>query len=133
LFAQQIGDDLNPTVQVLIDKANELLASFWDWTRASAWRSSSSPQSRRRSVPQYWLSVRWSAASASVSGFCSRQQGIGKFSGAVKLAGGGIGGFVKTLASSKLVIAALAAAVVYGAYSGTITRRCEDARAALKA
>ena len=40
---------------------------------------------------------------------------IGKFSASVSIAGGGIGGLVKVLASSKVAMVALAAALVYGA------------------
>ena len=40
---------------------------------------------------------------------------IGAFSAKVTLAGGGLGGFIKTLVSSKVAMAALAAALVYGA------------------
>ena len=40
---------------------------------------------------------------------------IGKFSAKVSMAGGGLGGLLKTMVSSKLAMVALAAAVVYGA------------------
>ena len=34
LFAQQVGDDLNPTIQELIDGANDLLAGFLEMDEA---------------------------------------------------------------------------------------------------
>jgi TP901 family phage tail tape measure protein len=117
LFAQQIGDDLNPTVQVLIDKANELLASFMGLDESQRMAIIKFAAVTAAVGPAILVIGKMVSGIGKVSAaFAVVSKGIGKFSGAVKLAGGGIGGFVKTLASSKLVIAALAAAVVYGAY-----------------
>ena len=116
MFARQIGDDLNPTIQQIIDKANDLLQKFL-----------SLDATQRQSI------VKWAAFAAAVGpivlvlgkvvgavGTVTGAMGkaftaIGKFSAKVSMAGGGLGGFIKTLASSKLAMAALAAALVYGA------------------
>jgi hypothetical protein len=116
MFAQRIGDDLNPTIQQIIESVNGLLEKFL-----------SLDQSQRESI------VKWAAFAAAVGpvvlilgkvvGAVGKVTGalgtaftaIGKFSAKVSMAGGGLGGLVKTLASSKLAMVALAAAVVYGA------------------
>ena len=115
MFARQIGDDLNPTIQKLIDKANDLLQKFLSLDKG-----------QRESI------VKWAAFAAAVGpvvlvlgkvvgavGTVTGALGkaftaIGKFSASVSMAGGGIGGFVKVLASSKVAMVALAAALVYG-------------------
>ena len=116
LFARQIGDDMNPTIQQIIDKAGELLQTFL-----------SLDSGQRESI------IKWAAFAAAVgpvvlvlgkvvgaAGTVTGALGkaftaVGKFSASVSMAGGGIGGFVKVLASSKVAMAALAAALVYGA------------------
>ena len=116
IFARQIGDDLNPTIQQIIDKANALLQKFL-----------SLDATQRQSI------VKWAAFAAAVGpvvlvlgkvvgavGTVTGALGkaftaIGKFSASVSMAGGGIGGLVKVLASSKVAMVALAAALVYGA------------------
>ena len=116
MFARQIGDDLNPTIQQIVDKAGELLEKFL-----------SLDKTQRGSI------VKWAAFAAAVGpvvlilgkvvgavGTVAGALGkaftaLGKFSASVSMAGGGIGGFLKVLASSKVVMAALAAALVYGA------------------
>ena len=116
MFARQIGDDLNPTIQQIIDKAGELLQKFL-----------SLDKTQRESI------VKWAAFAAAVGpvvlvlgkvvgavGTVTGALGkaftaIGKFSASVSMAGGGIGGLVKVLASSKVAMVALAAALVYGA------------------
>lgn len=116
LFARQIGDDMNPTIQQIIDKAGELLQTFL-----------SLDAGQRESI------IKWAAFAAAVgpvvlvlgkvvgaAGTVTGALGkaftaVGKFSASVSMAGGGIGGFVKVLASSKVAMAALAAALVYGA------------------
>ena len=35
LFAQKLGDDMNPAIQEIIARANEMLAAFLGMTRAS--------------------------------------------------------------------------------------------------
>ena len=111
MFARQIGDDLNPTIQQIIDKANALLQKFL-----------SLDATQRQSI------VKWAAFAAAVgpvvlvlgkvvgAGALGKAfTAIGKFSASVSMAGGGIGGLVKVLASSKVAMVALAAALVYGA------------------
>ena len=116
MFARQIGDDLNPTIQKIIDMANNLLQKFL-----------SLDQSQRESI------VKWAAFAAAIGpvvlvlgkvvgavGTVTGALGkaftaIGKFSASVSMAGGGIGGLIKVLASSKVAMVALAAALVYGA------------------
>ena len=116
MFARQIGDDLNPTIQQIIDKANQLLQKFL-----------SLDASQRQAI------VKWAAFAAAVGpvvlvlgkvvGAVGTVTGVlgkaftalGGFSAKVSMAGGGLGGLVKTLASSKLAMVALSAALVYGA------------------
>ena len=116
MFARQIGDDLNPTIQQIIDKANALLQKFLSLD-----------------ATQHQSIVKWAAFAAAVGpvvlvlgkvvgavGTVTGALGkaftaIGKFSASVSMAGGGIGGLVKVLASSKVAMVALAAALVYGA------------------
>ena len=116
MFARQIGDDLNPTIQQIIDNAGELLQKFL-----------SLDATQRQSI------VKWAAFAAAVGpvvlvlgkvvgavGTVTGTLGkaftaLGKFSASVSMAGGGFGGFVKVLASSKVAMVALAAALVYGA------------------
>ena len=116
MFAQRIGDDLNPTIQQIIESVNGLLEKFL-----------SLDESQRQSI------VKWAAFAAAIGpavlilgkvvGAVGKVSGalgtaftaIGKFSAKVSMAGGGLGGLLKTLVSSKLAMVALAAAVVYGA------------------
>ncbi len=116
MFAQRIGDDLNPTIQQIIDKANDLLQKFL-----------SLDQSQRLAI------VKWAAFAAAVGpvvlvlgkvvgavGTVTGALGkaftaIGKFSASVSMAGGGMKGLLTTLASSKVAMVALAAALIYGA------------------
>ncbi len=116
LFARQLGDDMNPVIQQLIDKANDLLQKFLGMD-----------VTQRQSI------IKWAAFAAAVGpvilvlgktvGAVGQITGalgkaftaIGKFSASVKMAGGGIGGMIKVLASSKLAVAALSAALIYGA------------------
>lgn len=117
LVAQQLGDDMNPTIQNLIGSVSDLLDKFMGLD-----------EQQRMSI------VTWGAAAASigpallvmgkvgkivggVTGAVGKgMQAIGKFSGAVKDADGGMSGLVKVVGSSKLAMAALTAAVIYGAY-----------------
>ena len=116
MFARQIGDDLNPTIQAIIDKANDLLQKFL-----------SLDATQRQSI------VKWAAFAAAVGpailvlgktvGAVGKVTGalgkaftaIGKVSAAIKMAGGGMGGFLTVLTSSKLAMVALSAALIYGA------------------
>ncbi len=106
LFAQQIGDDLNPTIQELIDGANELLEGFlaMDETqrqqivRMAAYAAAAGPV----------LLVLGKA----IKGIGTLSTGIGKFATAVGKAGGGMSGFLSVLSKSPAVWLAIAAATV---------------------
>lgn len=117
LAAQQLGDDMNPTIQNLIGSVSDLLDKFMGLDAQ-----------QRMSI------IKWGAVAASigpallvmgkmvgvvgsVTGAVGKgMQAIGKFSGAVKDAGGGVSGLVKVVRSSKLAMTAFTAAVIYGAY-----------------
>jgi len=117
LFAQQIGDDLNPTIQSLIDRANELLASFLAMDESQRMAIIKFAAVAAAAGPALLVIGKTTSAvgkaSAAIGKFAT---GMGKFSAKVKLAGGGVSGFVKTVGSSKLAVAALSAALIYGAY-----------------
>ena len=88
LFGQQIGDDLNPAIQRLIEGADNLLSKFLQMDEA-----------QRKQIIQY------AAIAAAIGpvlllfgkvtkGIGSISTGIGKFATAVGKAGGGIKGFL---------------------------------------
>ena len=106
LFAQQIGDDLNPTIQELIDGANELLEGFL-----------AMDETQRRQIVRM---AAYAAAAGPVllvlgkatKGIGTLSTGIGKFATAVGKAGGGMSGFLSVLSKSPAVWLAIAAATV---------------------
>lgn len=108
LFAQQIGDDLNPTIQRLIDGAGDLMKGFLDMDEAQRM--------------QIIRMAAYAAAAGPVlltlgkvsKGVGTLSAGIGKFAAAVGKAGGGWSGFLSVLAKSPAVWLAVAAAVVAG-------------------
>ncbi len=108
LFGQQIGDDLNPTIQELIASAEELLNSFLEMD-----------ESQRKQIIQF---AAYAAAAGPVilitgkltTGIGKAATGIGKFATAVGKAGGGFKGFMSVLGKSPSVWLAVAAAVVVG-------------------
>ena len=108
LFAQQIGDDLNPMIQNLIGGVDELLSRFLEMDEA-----------------QRMQIIRYAAIAASIGpvlllmgkvskGVGALSTGIGKFATAVGKAGGGWSGFLSVLTKSPAVWLAVAAAVVAG-------------------
>lgn len=108
LFGQQIGDDLNPTIQELIEGADDLLDSFLDMDEA-----------QRQQI------IKWTAIAAATGpallgiskvskGISAFTGGIGKFATAVGKAGGGFKGFMSVLGKSPSIWLAVAAAVVVG-------------------
>ena len=108
LFAQQIGDDLNPMIQNLIGGVDELLSRFLEMDEA-----------------QRMQIIRYAAIAASIGpvlllmgkvskGVGALSTGIGKFATAVGKAGGGWSGFISVLGKSPAVWLAVAAAVVAG-------------------
>lgn len=116
LFAQQIGDDLNPTIQELIDKGNELLASFLDMDESQRQAIIKFAAFAAAAGPAILVLGKTVGAVGKVSAVLGKAGiALGKFSAKVSMAGGGIGGFVKVLGSSKVAMVALAAALVYGA------------------
>ena len=108
LFAQTIGDDMNPTIQSLIDNASGLLEKFMGLDEA-----------------QRMQIIRFAAIAAAAGpvllgfgkitkGVSAITGGIGKFATAVGAAGGGFSGFMKVLGSSPAIWMAVAAAVITG-------------------
>ena len=108
LFAQQIGDDLNPTIQSLIDGAGDLMKGFLDMDEAQRM--------------QIIRMAAYAAAAGPVllilgkvtKGVGTLSAGIGRFAAAVGKAGGGWSGFLSVLAKSPAVWLAVATAVVAG-------------------
>ena len=108
LFAQQIGDDLNPTIQSLIDGAGDLMEGFLDMDEAQRM--------------QIIRMAAYAAAAGPVlltlgkvsKGVGTLSTGIGKFATAVGKAGGGWSGFLSVLGKSPAVWMAVAAAAVAG-------------------
>lgn len=94
LFAQQIGDDLNPTIQSLIDGAAGLLGKFMELD-----------EGQRQQIVKM---AAYAAAAGPVllmlgkitKGVGTLSTGIGKFSTAVGNAGGGMSGFLSVLGKS---------------------------------
>ena len=116
LFAQQVGDDMNPMLQSLIDKTGELLAGFLSMDEGQRMAIIKFAAVAAAIGPALLILGKGIGLVGKVSaGFGTFSKVIGKFSGHVKLAGGGFGGFMKTVGSSKLAVAALGAALVYGA------------------
>lgn len=108
LFAQQLGDDLNPTIQRLVDGAGDLMKGFLDMDEA-----------------QRMQIIRMAAYAAAAGpmlltlgkvtkGVGTLSTGIGKFATAVGKAGGGWSGFLSVLGKSPAVWLAVAAAAVAG-------------------
>lgn len=127
LFGQQIGDDLNPTIQSLIEGADNLLSKFLQMDEA-----------QRKQIIQY-------AAIAAAIGpvlllfgkvtkdIGSISTGIGKFATAIGKAGGGIKGFLSVLGSSPAVWLAVAAATIYATVAiADYVSGAKKAREALK-
>ena len=94
LFAQQIGDDINPTIQELIDGASELLNGIMEMDAAQRM--------------QIIRMAAYAAAAGPVlimlgkvtKGIGTLSTGIGKFATAVGKAGGGMSGLLSVLGSS---------------------------------
>ena len=127
LFGQQIGDDLNPAIQRLIEGADNLLSKFLQMDEA-----------QRKQIIQY------AAIAAAIGpvlllfgkvtkGIGSISTGIGKFATAVGQAGGGIKGFLSVLGSSPAVWLAVAAATIYATVAiADYVSGAKKAREALK-
>ena len=127
LFGQQIGDDLNPTIQSLIEGADNLLSKFLQMDEA-----------QRKQIIQY------AAIAAAIGpvlllfgkvtkGIGSISTGVGKFATAVGKAGGGIKGFLSVLGGSPAVWLAVAAATIYATVAiADYVSGAKQAREALK-
>ena len=109
LFGQQIGDDLNPTIQNLIDGANGLLEKFNGLDAA-----------QRQSIVRF---AAYAAAAGPVllalgklnTGVGKAASAVGKFMTGVGQAGGGVKGLLSVLSKSPAAWCAVAAAVAAGA------------------
>ena len=106
LFAQTIGDDLNPIIRQLIEGAGEIIDKIMELD-----------SSQRLQI------IKWAAIAAAVGpvllvlGKVTKtignvSKGIGAFATAVGQAGGGFSGFISTLSKSPAVWVAVAAAAV---------------------
>lgn len=117
LAGQQIASDLTPVVQNLMSTASGLLDKFMgldEQQRLSIikWGAVAAAMG-----PALLILGRLVGAVGSVAGALGKgMTAIGKFSAAVKGAGGGVSGLLKVVGSSKLAMAGLTAAVIYGAY-----------------
>lgn len=108
LFAQRIGDDLNPTINNLIDGAAGLLEKFM-----------SLDESQRMQIIQFAAIAAAAGPVISIvgkltSGIGTGISAIGKFATAVGDAGGGLKGFATVLDSSPAAVIAITAAVAAG-------------------
>lgn len=108
LFAQRIGDDLNPTINSLIDGAAGLLEKFM-----------SLDESQRMQIIQFAAIAAAAGPVISIvgkltSGIGSAFTAIGEFATAVGEAGGGLKGFATVLGSSPAAVIAITAAVAAG-------------------
>ncbi len=127
LFARQLGNDLNPTIQSLIDGASSLLEKFM-----------ALDESQRAQIIQF-AAIAASVGPAALAlgkltkGLGTITGGIGKFATAVGKAGGGFSGFLSVLAKSPAVWFAVAAAVVVGTVAlADYVSGAKEAREALK-
>lgn len=117
LAGQQIASDLTPIVQNLMSTASGLLDKFMgldEQQRLSIikWGAVAAAMG-----PALLILGRLVGAVGSIAGVLGKgMTAVGKFSAAVKGAGGGVSGLLKVVGSSKLAMAGLTAAVIYGAY-----------------
>ena len=113
---RQIGRDITPAIESLMDKANSLITAFMGLDK-----------SQRESI------IKWAAIAAAIGpvilvtgtliknlGYVSGALGklftaFGKLSASVTMAGGGIKGLLSVITHSKVAMLALTAAAVYGA------------------
>ncbi len=127
LFGQQIGDDLNPTIQSLIDGANDLLEKFMGLDEAQRMQIVKFAAVAAAAGPVILIFGKLS------KGFGTISTGVGKFATAVGKAGGSWKGFLSVLGSSPAVWIAVAAAVVAGTIAlADYVSGAKQAREALK-
>ncbi|MEA5016943.1 MAG: phage tail tape measure protein [Candidatus Limiplasma sp.] len=108
LFAQTLGDDLNPTIQRLIANAQELLQRFMGMDEAQRMQIIRLAAIAAAIGPVLVVSGKIIKTLGTVS------SGIAKFAGAVANAGGGWKGFMTTLGKSPALWIALSIAVIAG-------------------
>lgn len=106
LFGQTLGDDLNPTIDNLIDGANELLDKFMAMDEAQRMQIIKFAAIAAASGPVVLGFAKITKGIGTIS------TGIGKFSTAVGKAGGGFKGFLSVLGKSPAVWVAIAAATI---------------------
>lgn len=117
LAGQQIASDLTPVVQNLMSTASGLLDKFMGLDEQQRLAIIKWGAAAAAMGPALLIMGRLVGAAGSVAGALGKgMTAIGKFSAAVKGAGGGVSGLLKVVGSSKLAMAGLTAAVIYGAY-----------------
>lgn len=117
LAGQQIASDLTPTIQNLMSSASDLLDKFMGLDEEQRLSIIKWGAVAAAMGPALLILGRLVGAVGSVAGALGKgMTAIGKFSAAVKGAGGGVSGLLKVVGSSKLAMAGLTAAVIYGAY-----------------
>lgn len=117
LAGQQIASDLTPTIQNLMSSASDLLDKFMGLDEEQRLSIIKWGAVAAAMGPALLILGRLVGAVGSVAGALGKGMlAVGKFSAAVKGAGGGVSGLLKVVGSSKLAMAGLTAAVIYGAY-----------------
>lgn len=117
LAGQQIASDLTPTIQNLMSSASDLLDKFMGLDEEQRLSIIKWGAVAAAMGPALLILGRLVGAVGSVAGALGKGMlAVGRFSAAVKGAGGGVSGLLKVVGSSKLAMAGLAAAVIYGAY-----------------
>lgn len=111
LFAQQLGDDLNPTIQNLISGVGDFIDKLMNMDAEERQQIIKFAAIAAAAGPVVLAFSKITKGVGTVVG------GLGKFATAVGKAGGGFSGFMKTLASSPAVWVAVAAAVAAGLYA----------------
>lgn len=117
LAGQQIASDLTPTIQNLMSSASDLLDKFMGLDEEQRLSIIKWGAVAAAMGPALLILGRLVGAVGSVAGALGKGMlAVGRFSAAVKGAGGGVSGLLKVVGSSKLAMAGLTAAVIYGAY-----------------
>lgn len=117
LAGQQIASDLTPTIQNLMSSASDLLDKFMGLDEEQRLSIIKWGAVAAAMGPALLILGRLVGAVGSIAGALGKGMlAVGRFSAAVKGAGGGVSGLLKVVGSSKLAMAGLTAAVIYGAY-----------------
>ena len=127
LAAQRIGDDLNPTIQNLIDGAKDLLEKFMALDEEQRLMIIKLAAIAAAAGPTITVFSKVVKVAGSVS------TGLGKFATSVASAGGGWKGFMSVLGKSPATWLAVAAAVVVATFAiADYVSGAQKAREALK-